>query len=94
MKKITAAIFLLNLALLASQLVLANFRAGDGDKVVQLEKQTEILATENSQLEAEIYSASSLSYIQSQAQANHLQPIATIELAPLDLAAASATSRP
>lgn len=94
MKKVTAAVIFLNLALLAAQLVLANFRAGDGDQVARLEIQTETINDQNSQLESQIYAVSSLSYIQSQAQSRNFKPITTVQLAPLDLAAAPAASRP
>lgn len=94
MKRLIIAIIIINLLLLGSQLVLANFRAGDGSQIAKLESQTHDLTLLNNELESAVYTASSLSTIQVKAQSADLRPISTIPLATADLAAALPVLRP
>lgn len=94
MKKIIFLIVSVNLVLVTGQLVLANLRAGDGDKLAKVQVQIDSLTSQNNQFESQIFAASSLSHIQSQAQSQNFKSITVVHLSPADLAVASNLLRP
>lgn len=94
MKKLLILIIIVNFTLSFAQLVLANYRAGDGDQVSRYESKIRSLSQSSSFIEAEIYSAGSLSVIEKSAQENNFVPLAIVKFGSPDLAVVQAPSLP
>jgi len=85
MKYLKLFLLIANLALAASQLGLAHFRATDGDEVARLEVQARDLLLANRQLEFQVNQLTSLERIQESAAALGLvhTPTSTFPPAPV-----------
>lgn len=75
-------IILVNLILVAAQVLLACRRAGDGAEVSEISRRSKLIISENHSLEAQILSLSSLSYIKQKSTDLGLAKVRTTTLDP------------
>lgn len=84
-------IILVNLILASGQLYLTTQRSVDGVQVASLQKQVELLVSQNHNLSSSIFRLSSISYIYQTAAQSELVPVKFRFVSPVSLAAAPFT---